>query len=480
MSWTGERRYSQDFDSANGQTIRIAIHEKDLATPSSEFLPVYGYRFRFNLSRFGFGILNSELTLDILDTANDLFYNLFNNTLRQDYGLRITSGSDELFWGFADFQKIRRIRFRNNEKGVRITFYNPFQYQQNIRYFSTGVQARLDNYIGEQGNQVPSFKLRFMLFFQDVIFSDFRASKIESLHDWTSQVIRSGLLPTDQNLLNEMYYNYKLAFEDDPDISLADVVTLISRSFWFRIGWSIRNQAINMYKIDNGRVNQTYNGVEIKPDLVNVQSGRVFINDTEPITDRALPVLLEANITRTIREVEQRDVNPYAEIRYTRKGDETTNPLDSNDYTAINPDPDIDSFLYDTFNSREMPFNPTEQTSQDPTKLNIITTSGTNVTLNEPNRFIDPDYIYPPAGPGISPLDITILQAELHMLWRKRVRADLRFSYRGFLDPMENYLTDFDDSAYIIVRGEYDLIRGETIVQESISLFETDDISASV
>jgi hypothetical protein len=62
-----------------------------------------------------------------------------------------------------------------------------------------------------------------------------------------------------------------------------------------------------------------------------------------------------------------------------------------------------------------------------------------------------------------------------HANWRFEQQTQYTFTVRKLLDPLIPHVTNFDDNAYIIVRGEYDLMRNTTIIQESITIYEVEE-----
>lgn len=116
--------YQQSWEDALGNTVTVSIEEKGVSDASPvPFLPIYGYRFRFNLSRFGIGVLNTSFRIDILDSESEIFYNLFNNQLRDRYALRVVVAGSELFFGFPDWEQIRRRPFESGRRGISVTFF---------------------------------------------------------------------------------------------------------------------------------------------------------------------------------------------------------------------------------------------------------------------------------------------------------------------------------------------------------------------
>lgn len=473
MSWSGQERYRIEVDNAKGQTVRFSLWSQASSFEPVAFLPITGYRFRFKLSKFGFGALNTDVTIDLTDTEGGAFAAIFSENTRQEWGLRITVDGDEFFWGFPDFQQLRRDKFKQGRPKLRIKFYNPLQYAQNVRYYSDQIQTQLSDFDGTQGTEVPNDYILFTRFFREVAFKNFfDTDTLYTTHNWESQVIRftPASMPDADVLLNELFFNTQ--FLPDEDGSVADAVTLISRAFNFRIGWSIDRQGIAFWKMNTGRNDFDTQGSfainRVLDTSFNVDSGRVLIYDADQQASAAKhPVIEESKITRT-RPPSESEEAPYSSITYEEPTDDI--------FTADNPDSDINAPLYEDFEGRPIPFDG-DQASTGGDQLLRITQSGTDAVLSQPNRFADPDQDTFDDGVPLSMAKLNRINAIAHLVWRQFTRQNLRFSYDGFLDPMRNHATDFDNNVYILYEGEYDLIRAETLVNKSISIYADPQLS---
>ena len=218
---------------ADGFDLTFSIKEKDGTEPATvPKLPIYGADFSFNMSRYGFGLLNTKVTLDILDDGT--FYSLFNNNLRNDIGLEITHEDiGELFWGFADLQQLRRILFETGKNGIRVVFYNPSSYMQRIGYNTPEVASAVDDLAVSFSGQRYIY---FADYFVNVAFRDYQNPEETCIiHRWVPQVGRlvNPSLP-DRCMFNEL--TFKQAAFADEDVTVADTMGQMSRSFYYRYG----------------------------------------------------------------------------------------------------------------------------------------------------------------------------------------------------------------------------------------------------
>jgi hypothetical protein len=455
--------YEIESKNAAADTIIFRLKEKSAGVVDPmPVLPLYGYKFTFNQSRYGLGLLNTKVVVDLLDDGT--IYDLFNNSLRNDIGLEIESEDiGQLFWGFADLQQLERVLFEPGKRGVRIVFYNPCSWTQNIGYYTPAVQNELaDLGIIEGITQTPF--IWFTDYFVSTAFKDFEnANNAVFSHRFEPQRSRfTGALMPDFLLFNELAL-HRETFPDN--ISIADTIAQISRSFFFRYGWSITHQAPFVGQLDIGFDDGEYNIRQLKTPKINV-GDTYFLYDIDSTDDISLPVL-EKN--KFLQEVTALDVPPYISVTYNRVGPDRTSPNGGlNTFTQDNPD-FTDPFLYDSYRSSgQIPFDPGADSGDH--RLLSLTVSGTDPVLASANGFLEFTRF-----PAAAAQDLPSINALLHMLIRQDVHKNLKGVYRGLLDPLIPHLTDFDDNAYIIVRGEYDLIRETTIIQESITIFEVSE-----
>jgi hypothetical protein len=430
------------FTNALGQVITFDLERKG-ATEASVLFPVSGYRFRWNFSRFSFGGLNQIVTLDIVD-EDDEFFNLFNSNDRQDVRIKILVDGNELFRGYPDYQQVTKFKYQEGKKEFTVTFYNSLAFLNRVRWDSQRVLDAFANFPDDG----TSLATRFHRFFRDLVFAEYD-DLIYYTYNWTHQVSAASMPDADFQLFNQMWFR-RAAFEDT---NVTDVMNLISRSFWFRYGYSYFFQAPHICKIDTGFNLDSYTTSEVT-DAVS-SSGGFFVNECDNF---ALEVddfytLDENLIDKFDLEPTESDEEPYSEIKYIRSGDV--------DFEIENPV--FKSILLDDFVGNVIPFDPTSAAADD--SLAVLGLSGATIVSTQPNGFADPNF--DPADF----MDLPEINAKLHMRWREIIRPNNVFSYQGILDPTLNYRLNLQTIA--LVRGEYDLMKGTTIVGESIALHNT-------
>lgn len=440
--------------SARGNNITFRLLKQGATEPDPmDKLPVLGYSFRFAFSEFGFGHLNRNVTLELLDDADDTFYNLFNNTLRNDLALEIIHEDlGRLFYGFADFQQLTQRRFEEYKKSVTIRFYTGVQYNLNLGYYSTEIQ----NEITKVGNAVLLTD-----FFIQAVFRN-EPDGVAAAHRWTSNLTRPSGITTDYSLFNEVWYHND---SFDEDISISEAMALVSRSFFFRYGYSFTHNKNLIAQNDSG-YQGSYDLISFKTPKVSV-APTLNVYDTDLNDDVSIPVLEKDKFLRSVRS---RDINPYASVTYSRVGPAYTDGVGRpNTFTQENEN-DLNPFLYDSYRASEIPFDSNISTFV-ASALRALSQVGTD----DPNLFLFQGFLDSRVA-GVR-RDITELNAILHMNIRTvPEKSFVNSRYAELLDPMLLHLTDFDDNAYIIVRGKYDLFREETEIQQSISQ-PTEDIT---
>ena len=464
---------SIETPSAKRNPVTFELWERGAATanPMPKF-PVYGYRLRFNFSQFGFGVLNSSLTLDIVDTDTDLYYSKFNNVLRNLYGVRITVDGKEVFWGFPDKQQITRRIFATGIRGVRVVFYNPIQYLQQIEYDNPLIYDALKSTVANSGTALsPSAEedlIRYGRFFQDFVFADFLQSPsftpitkqpFTVVHNFIPGVSWDSEIALDnQQIFNGLFFDRRIY--ENSGLSVAEVFNSVIRYMWCRAGYSITDQAPCIYQMDEKGTADIAKFGEVIPLRPNTWVPNPFDPSDLPFgfineITRSSYTLPELKREKFLRGTTATDVNPYREVTYF-------NPAES--FTAINaniPDP----FLADRFGPFEIVSDAAEAGNV-PERLRMFSVTGTTGVLVAPLRFFDLQS--DPSAVNVWPHPRLI--ANLHADWRNDVRVDLRGTYDGILDPMRNYSTDFDANTYIITRGEYDVFREQTTIIDSISI----------
>lgn len=454
------------FVNAKGKTVRILL-EKEGASFSNQKFPVTGYRFRWQLSEFGFGGLNQIVTLDIFDDGE--LFDILRDGRRQDVQIRILIGDKELFRGFPDYEQLKRFPKRSERREFQAVFYNPVGFKTEITF---NEQVTLDVVNENTG------------FLSDVVVNFFGGSyRISTLirsllreygknlltnHDWTQQ--ENSFVPSGNvfNLYNQTWVNTVFAREIEKGLMFTETCNIVSRSFWFRFGWSYKHQAPLAIKMTGG-FNGEYQLVELG-NLIVAGTGQAnnddFIIDTEVRINETIVHSpnyqveeIDDNKLNFINdEVEEKDIQPYLSTTYERDGEERENrPIE---FTQTNPD---DSILADSFTYDEIPFDIVEDgfsSLGDPVPTRVYTLSGSEADIRVP----------PPLGYSRGGIfyDLTEINAREHMDIRQDKGLNRSFAYTEILDPMIPYI--WDNHVWLFWRGEYDLFREETVVKDSIGI----------
>lgn len=299
----------------------------DLSVGSGK-LNLYGYRFRFNFSEFGFGQLSQVVTLDIAD--DDTLYDLIFNADREDAELTITHNQiGLLFKGYPDFQRIRRVRFFDGIRGLRVAFVDAVGFLTSVKYRVTSV-ATLSEKIGSLGSVAN--------FINDVVFEKYDTVK----YAHRMQTTNGADLGT---MFNGLAFSRHL-----PDKSVNEFMAELSRSFWFRYGFSQSQQAAAVMQMDAGYDNS----IEfVKLDGTKDITGRFNINQSQTIVKDTYTILQDTSETISVpvldidkldisnRRITEEPISKYNEITYegpstqhTESNPNVTDDFNADDYSA--------------------------------------------------------------------------------------------------------------------------------------------------
>lgn len=453
--------------SENGTlSYEIQLFEKG-GTEADAFFPVTKQRLTFSLSENGFGLLNQNLTIRLLDDASDTYYNRFNNIDNAKFAVRVLvskSGmytDSQIFWGFTEKQLITKKEFENNKKELTVRFYTPLQFKTRARYYSSDIQTAL---VTGQGSVVASQIVRMGQLFNQVMFSDY----FEDTYEWSSrlrpQTSRGSGWPVPNAFPNALYFRRSVAFGLDQDITVTDWFILILRSFFARAGYSFYAQMPSIHSVHNGRLNGERNSAVINNDLVDVNGGELIVNGVTLTNDIPLPVLQQSKI---LKGATRKDIAPYFSVQYTREGETDPDPFLPNNNVVrreVNPN-NLNPLLYEDYQGVNIPFDPYETSLSANTMLNVGRIASGSAFLSRLSNTIDPDY------DTIIAQDLTYYNARSHMDMMENVGFNNNFTYTELLDPMVNHLTDWNNKAICILRGEYDLVSHHTIITESSTPF---------
>ena len=439
-------------EDAQGNTVVYQLLEKSVSAGSG-FFPITGAKLLFSLSRFGVGILNSQLTLDIQDDESGTFYDLFNNQLRDKYAVRILINGTELFRGIADWQQIRRFPYKEGKSEIRVVFYNPLMWYKDIGYYEAGYDTILAELTPSTPSVTPQF-CRFADIFNSLLFAQYGLSGdlLKVAHGFRCENdINTGILgQTGSEVLFNVLHTASNIFE--AGISVSDIAVQIANTFGVRIGWSFNAGLPMVAKNDLGRNGSSYNFAVLNDTTKMIYNDNYKVNETNGEQSASLPQIQKSKIVRQDAEPVVQDILPYGAIKYTEPNRE---------YRFDNPNYS-DVYGLPTFNAPAIQFD-----ADDSASLRLLSGTGSSApTFPRPGKFRDPDF-------DNTLYFISELMARLRMDWRGEQRRNFKFHYQGYLDPMENYTTDFDDNVYIITKGEYDLTKGVTIVKDSTSILKT-------
>jgi hypothetical protein len=489
-----------EWKASLGQDMKISLEQQGAAF-DDELFPVSSLsRMRWGLSRYGFGGLNQEITLGVVDDEDE-FFGLFNNVRRQDTRIVITVNDAVLFVGYPDNQQIKTLPYRDGAKEIAIKFYNPIAYKvilsrrQADRVFPFRQTGEVSDAITGMYRVHELLRNMMSEYGENILYS----------HRWRQYEDGSESAPGLPGIAYQfgttcyLMFNQLWIAEDTfpPDNSIADGVNMISQSFFFRYGWSFLHQKPFVCQVDIGRVpdpagDYPYIVVELQSGVIGEENAVVNVTDTD--NDEMAIVAVETfyrflpGVNEMLIDVSNRDVGllyhePYSEVVYAE-------PFGV--FRETNPTDDILTDVF-SFNSD---IEPTSYNDLDPQAGHMAILADRSwfvvppdpaISQQQPFRFSDPFlYTFPDPGDEARKLRQTHLHgassalmpdyymselsAKLHSSIRSDVQENYEFDYMGILDPMINYL--FRDKVICLYRGEYDLRQGTTTVNRSISLYD--------
>ena len=453
-----------EFVNAKGNTVRIIL-ESETGALSNQKFEVTGIRFRWELSEFGFGGLNQIVTLDIFDDG--IVFDLLATGRRQDVRIRIFINDKEIFRGFPDYEQLKRFPKRQEKREFQAVFYNVVGFKNEMSYNDQIQRTILDggftrdfsiNFFGNSSRIATIFNSLFQEYDKNLLVN----------HDWESQQSDFVLTGQTYNVLNQTYLNTNFAFPQFDDLTFTELCNIVSRSFFFRYGYSYKHQAPLLSKITMG-FDGSYQIIELGDEIMVgigeagtdgfILDTNIFLNDTIVHTpDYSVEVLDDFKINFLNEDVEQSEVEPYMAITYERNGEEHENrPIV---FTQPNPDDTIlaDSFRYDLINHDANDDSFAGLSGGGLYRMFVLTESGGFLLVQPPLGFRDIEI------GGF--MDLTEIMAKSHMTLRSETNKNRSFVYKEILDPMIPYI--WDNRIWHLWRGEYDLFSEETIVKDSI------------
>ena len=451
-----------EFVNAKGNTVRIIL-ESETGDLSNQKFEVTGIRFRWELSEFGFGGLNQIVTLDIFDDG--IVFDLLAAGRRQDVRIRIFINDKEIFRGFPDYDQLRRFPKRQEKREFQAVFYNPIAFKKEMVWQDqlnrTGAGFETEVFL-----TVPSGTVRFAAIF-DSLFDEYNKRLLTS-HNWEQE--QSSFQGSNAyNLFNQTYISQ--TFANDFGFlrqGFTDVINRLSRSFWFRYGYSYKHQQPLVIQVNAG-----FDGEYTLTEL----GGLVFIGTTDEPFTTPKDVYINETILQvpnfTVESLDdfklnflnedttQRDVESYVAITYGRGGEDYANRLA--EFTQANPD---DTLLTDSFFYSDVAVDINEEVGapQFHYMFTLDEDSG-SIKLPSPKGFKDTEI-------EDKFMDLTEIMAKSHMTLRSETNKNRSFVYKEILDPMIPYI--WDNRIWHLWRGEYDLFSEETIVKDSIGYFYID------
>lgn len=452
----------------DGKSCTIELYEKGAATPSPiPMFPVTATRLSFQMSKNGFGWLNQTLSLGIVDTAADKYFNLFNNIDSDTYAIRVSLTNDDvsdrmIFWGFPEFQQVVSSFDDNNAKLLSVKFYTPVQFKTRIRYNDSDVQSEITK---GQGSTVDARFIRFGQLLADIILNSYPDQRYAYISRLTTARLRGTGWPSTINaaLINELFYQVDVV--EDTDTPVADLFILALRMLFLRAGQSYTYGITTFSAANMGRQDGEYDvAVVDMDDLINIQTGRLFINACVKTDDVALPVFQKSKI---ISGITKRDVPPYWSVQYSRKDNVATEVsfLIQNSAEIANP------LLYESYSAPNIPFVPPNGDPATPGTLRraIFPSAGSADAVALDSAGVNPFFFDFDFDNGDLTYELTELLAKSNLSIRNVVGREFNFGYTGILDPMLNYKFSDDTRIYVFTRGEWDLIQQITYINEGFT-----------
>lgn len=430
-----------------GNDVAFQLFEDDATEPDPmPKFPITGYRLRFKLSDFGFGILNNTLSLDILD-EDDIYYNKFNAVKRLDYAIRVTIDSNEIFWGFINFKQIERKLFQDRPNEIKITCYNPLSYLSTISItdtqafdvFGDVVQPNVanDGRIAKVdaincmrvGRLLTNFA--FKLFNNQPDFITNLPYVCENASDFNAT-----LQNDEKNIINAGYFSINKFIDDEGGSdSILEMLTNVMRTLFMRCGWSYSQQKPMAAATHDAGLyaSEFLRYTTLKPLATNfgLVAPYMIVNNVVEY-DLVGTHILEKN--KFLRGATNKGINPLSVIIYkqpvpisgTAVGANVT--IDENKL-ILNVD-GVDASQGDVYESDELAFRSTPTFGG---TFFIPEGDETSQNINVPGKYL-----------GIGEIILEELLSQIHETLRNKPKERLQFVYDGILDPMINYATDFD------------------------------------
>ena len=425
-------------------------------------------KIQWELSRNGFGYLNTTMQGSIVDDDSKSFETLFYTDFFQEIGLRVFVGTAQYFYGVADLQQVYSRSFDAGRNQIDLTFYSRSAYKKTNLYYSDENQSDLLTF---PSDEAPLFHLRFARVMKDFLFdySGGATDEIVFSHRWRQEF--EPFNNTTRNiqpyqLLNEMWFNaFDVAGDTafDPNASIDDVMMAISRAFFFRFGWSVTEQLNMVINVDagvTGIYNNDYTGSII------TYTGNVGTADVYAITRLSVAMNVLQRL-KFVNGVISRPTMPFGSVRYTREGIDHSLDREAT-FLRLNPSITERNFLQ-AYSFATIPFDPNATSGS--AELLVLGGNTPDVIFEQPLGFFD-DTINPSTA-----YDTPELNARVHMRFLESVRTGLSGTYIDLLDPLIPYATDFNGFFYNLVKGSWNVLDITTDVTESVSFSGTLDMA---
>lgn len=180
---------------ADGKDVVFRLRVDLESEPSIEKLPLVGYKLTFQLSRYGFGGLNRTLRLEILDEAEDTFFDFFNDNLRNDVRVEIWVDDDLFMIASPDYEQLEPFVLKDNKRVLRVALYEAFQFKKNINYLSQEVISQVLDLSGDFAAE--DYMIRVERLFRELFFDDYKGlTPDERLYFVYNLFITSGFFRT--------------------------------------------------------------------------------------------------------------------------------------------------------------------------------------------------------------------------------------------------------------------------------------------
>jgi hypothetical protein len=502
-----------EFQDGQGKTVAITLEQEGGSFEG--LFPVESIsKVKWGFGEFGFGGLNKEFTLEIVDDDTNEFYDLFNRVKKQDIRVKIIVDGRLYTIGFPDYEQLATTPFVDGKRRINVKFYNNIGFMASV---SRRQQDRIDAFqkgaeVGSglaPGNMFRPHEILRSLFHpygENIVYSHRWRQRESNVEGSAEPGVALQYDDTVYLIFNQLWFSIHDQEETfKPSELMSELLNLLSQSLWFKYGWSVDKQKPFVAQIDTGRltgfedvqqatgpVPHAYIEIELLPDVIGeFQSAanrtsitnNELVNEINPDWLKQIPELDTDKVTIHERDFTERGVDPYAEVAYENESD-----------THIEENPEAPDAFSDTYQSSSR-LAPQEEYDE----LNPGQPPGVMAVMND-RRFHDPEpdpavqpfqpiqfsdsFLHEPETPDYRLYDphthggkvhddthtLSELSAIMHMKIRESIQRQLVFDYLGVLDPMLNYR--YNGKAYAMIEGEYDVVKGVTEVSESISLFD--------